>query len=143
MVDRRNRILPDQGLLRHERSEITCDRAHVAVRELEPRTREGVGELLRMLIEASRDLLVSWIKAQREIGDQHGRYMLLGFVVGVWNRGGGVLRLVLMSASRTLRQLPFILEEVLEVVVAPLGRRLRPGNFRAAGDGVGCEPRTV
>jgi len=38
-----------------------------------------------------------------------------------------------------LVQLPFVVEQVLEETVAPLGRRLRPGDFRAAGDGVGSE----
>src|SRR6185437_12954473 len=42
----------------------------------------------------------------------------------------------LLRAGRALRQFPFVFEQVLEEVVAPLGRRLRPGHFRAAGDGV-------
>ena len=45
MFDGRNRILPDQRLLRHQRAEVAHDRAHVAVGELEPGAGEGVGEL--------------------------------------------------------------------------------------------------
>jgi hypothetical protein len=58
MIDRRDRALPNQRLLRNHGAEITADRAHVAMGELEPGAREGVRELLRMLVEAPRDLLV-------------------------------------------------------------------------------------
>ena len=57
--------------------------------------------------------------------------------------GGGALRLPLLGAGRALRQLPFVLEQVVEEVVAPLRRRLRPGDFRAAGDGVAAEAGAV
>ena len=36
MIDCRDRVLPDQRFLRHQRAEIAGARAHVAVRELEP-----------------------------------------------------------------------------------------------------------
>ena len=52
-------------------------------------------------------------------------------------------RLPLLGAGRALGQLPFVLEQVLEEVVAPLGRRLAPGHFRAAGDGVGAETTVI
>src|SRR5262249_4490672 len=45
--------------------------------------------------------------------------------------------------GRALRQLPFVLEQVLEEVIAPLRRRLRPDDFRAAGDRVGAEAGSV
>ncbi len=45
-------VLPQQRLLRNERAEITLDRAHVAVRQLEPRPGESVRELIGMLVEA-------------------------------------------------------------------------------------------
>src|ERR1700758_1596589 len=41
-----------------------------------------------------------------------------------------------MCAGRTLRQFPFVAEQVREEVVAPLRRRGGPGNFQAAADGV-------
>ncbi len=62
--------------------------------------------------------------------------MLLRRVEGVRNVGLRTFRLPLLGAGRALGQLPFVLEQVLEEQVAPLGRRLRPGDFRAAGDGV-------
>ncbi len=41
-----------------------------------------------------------------------------------------------MRTGRALGEFPFVAEEVLEEVVAPLGRRLGPNNFQAAGDRV-------
>ena len=139
MIHRGDRVLPDQRLLRHERAEIARDRAHVAVRELEPRAGKRVRELIRILVEAPRDLLVGRVEPQREVRGQHGRHMLLRLVEGVRDRGGGAFRLPLLRTGRALRQLPFVVEQVVEEVVAPLRRRLRPGDFRAAGDGVGAE----
>ncbi len=65
--------------------------------------------------------------------------MLLRLVVGVRDRGLRILGLPLLCARRALRQLPFVLEQVLEEVVAPLRRCLRPGDFRTAGDGVAAD----
>jgi hypothetical protein len=45
MVDGGHRVLPDQLFPGHQRAEVARDRAHVAVRELEPGAGEGVGEL--------------------------------------------------------------------------------------------------
>src|ERR1700722_662758 len=47
-----------------------------------------------------------------------------------------IFRRPLMRAGRTLRQFPFIAEQVREKVVAPLGGRRRPGDFQAPADGV-------
>src|SRR5947207_8645576 len=69
--------------------------------------------------------------------------MLLRFIVGVRDAGFRTLRLPLRHTGWALRQLPFVFEQVLEEVVAPFRRRLRPGNFRAAGDGVGSEARAM
>jgi hypothetical protein len=55
MVDLRQRVLPDQLLGGHVGAEVTRSRPHVAVRELEPGAREGVGELL------------GWARKRREI----------------------------------------------------------------------------
>src|ERR1035437_5496113 len=41
-----------------------------------------------------------------------------------------------MRPGRALSQFPFVAEQVLEEVVAPLGRRRAPSNFQAAADGV-------
>ena len=109
------------------------------MRQLEPRLREGVRELLRVLVEAPRDLLVGRVEPQREVRRQHRRRDLLRRVVRVRDRAftGAVLRLPLLRASRTRGQLPLVLEEVLEEVVAPLGRRRGPGDLETARDGVG------
>ena len=48
----------------------------------------------------------------------------------------------LMSARRALRQLPFVVEQVVKEMVAPLRRRLRPGDFGAAGSPSACEDVT-
>ena len=49
---------------------------------------------------------------------------------------GAVLRRPLVRAGRALGQLPFVLEQVLEEVVAPLRRRRRPRDLDAARDRV-------
>ena len=47
VIHRGNRVLPDEFFRRNLRAEITRARAHVAVRQLEPRPGERVGELVR------------------------------------------------------------------------------------------------
>src|SRR5207247_518360 len=105
---------------------------------LEPRPRECVGELIRILVETPRNLLVRWVEPQREVRGQHGWCVTLGRVVGIRNGAGAgaTLRLPLMRAGRALRQLPFVAEQVLEVVVAPLRGRGSPRDLQAAGDRV-------
>ncbi|MNL04325.1 hypothetical protein D3C87_1248930 [compost metagenome] len=58
--------------------------------------------------------------------------------MGIRNGAGAsaVFRLPLVGPRRALGQFPFVTEQVLQVVVAPLGWRGRPGHFQAAGDGV-------
>ena len=52
VVDRGNGVLPDELFGRDLRAEIARARAHVAVRQLEPRPGERVRELIRILHEA-------------------------------------------------------------------------------------------
>ena len=143
VIDRGDRVLPDQLFGRNLRAEVARARAHVAVRQLEPRAGERVGELIRVLEEAPRDLLVGRVEPQREVGRQHRRRVTLRRVVGIRHRAGAgaVLRLPLMRAGRALRQLPFVAEQVLEEVVAPLRRRGGPGDLEAAGDRVAALAR--
>src|SRR5882672_11214055 len=57
-----------------------------------------------------------------------------------------IFRRPLMRAGRTLRQFPFVFEQVLEEIVAPLGRRRGPSDFQATADGVSrpaCAERTL
>src|SRR5271169_1445920 len=50
-----------------------------------------------------------------------------------------ILRRPLIGAGRTLREFPFVAEQVGEEVVAPLRRRRGPNYFQAAADGVSTE----
>ena len=96
-------------------------------------------------METPRDLLVCRIEPQREVGCQHPRRDLLRRVVRGRDRAFtcAVLRLPLLRASRTRGELPLVFEEVFEEVVAPSGRRRRPGDLEAAGDGVGSPAALV
>ena len=67
---------------------------------------------------------------------QHGGAVFFRRIVRVWNRGLGVLSNPLVRTGGAFREFPFVLEQVLQVVIAQLGRRLGPGHFQAAGDGV-------
>ena len=94
---------------------------------------ERVGELIRVLVEAARDLLVGRIESKREVGGQHGRCVTLRRVVSIRHRAGAAatLRSPLMGTGRALGQLPFVVEQIVEEVVAPLGRRRGPGDLEA------------
>src|ERR1700747_2777551 len=63
----------------------------------------------------------------------------------IWNRAGAgaTLRRPLMRAGRALGQFPFIVEQVLEEVVAPLGRSLGPDDLDARGDRVTALARAI
>ncbi len=113
-------------------------RAHVAVRQLEPRPGERVGELSRIRHEAARNLFVNRVEPQGEVGGQHGGRDALGRIVGMRHRAGAraILRSPLIRSGRALRQFPFVAEQVFEEVVAPLRGRGGPGDFQAAGDRV-------
>src|SRR5579863_4718390 len=91
-----------------------------------------------MLVEAARNFRVSGIESQRKVGGQHRRRVTLRGIVGVRHRTGAraALRLPLMCTGWTLGQLPFIAEQVLEEVVAPLRRRAGPGDLQSARDRV-------
>ena len=67
MIDSGDRILPDEDFRRDFRPEITIARAHVAVRQFEPGAGEGVGELVRIGVEAARDFFVGGIGTQGDV----------------------------------------------------------------------------
>ena len=73
VIDRGDRVLPDEFFRGNLRAEITRARTHVAVRQLEPRPGERIGELIRILQEAPRDFFVGRVEPQGEVGGQHGR----------------------------------------------------------------------
>ena len=128
------RVLPEQGLLRNQRSEVAHDRAHIAMGQLEPGAGKRVCELLWMLVEAARNFFVRGIEAQGEVRGQHGWRVALCGIVGIRHRA--VARAIfwrpLLRAGRALGELPFVAEQVVEEVVAPLGRCLRPNSLPEA-----------
>ena len=115
-----------------------ADRTHVAVQQLVPGLGEGQRELVGVLQEAARDLLVRRVDAQRQVGREHRRPVLLRRVVGVRDDLLGVLGDPLLGAAGARGELPLVAEEDLEEAVAPLGRPVGPGDLEAAGDRVGA-----
>ena len=89
-------------------------------------------------MEAPRDLLVSRVHAQRQVGGGHHRRVFLRRIVSIGNQvlGLAVLRGPLMGASRALGQLPLVTEQHVEVAVVPGGGIGLPGTLDAAGSGV-------
>ncbi len=102
MIDGRDRVLPDQLFSRHLRAEIARAGTHVAVRQLEPRAGERVGKLVRMLVEAPRNLFVSRVEPQGEVSGQHGRRVTFRRVVRIWYGTGALLRPPLLRTGRAL-----------------------------------------
>ena len=119
VIDRRDGVLPDRLFLGHLRPEVAGARAHVAVRQLEPGAREGIGEGLRVVKEPARDLAEFRIEAQRQVGGQHGGLVELTRHMRIRNDLRRVLGHPLLGAGGRLGQLPLVLEKVLEEVVAP------------------------
>src|SRR5215813_3056910 len=96
-----------------------------------------------MLVEAPRNLFVRRIKAQGKISGKHSWRVTLGRIVRIGNSAGtsAVLGSPLMRTSRALGQLPFVPEQVLEIIVAPFGRRPGPSDLKTAADGVASVTR--
>ena len=138
VVDRGDRVLPQQLLVGNPRAEVADGGSHVAVEQLVPGPRERVGEIVGVLEESLRDLLVDRINDQREVRREHRRSVPLRRVVGVRHRA---LRLrvlgdPLVRTGRALRKLPLVREEVGEEAVVPPDRFVGPNAFQPAGDGV-------
>src|SRR5262245_55033085 len=106
--------------------------------QLVPSPGERVRELRRVRVEPPGDLFVGGVGAQRQVGGQHHRGVLLRGVVRVRHgaRAAAVLRLPLLGACWTLGQLPFVAEQRVEEAIVPGDRRGRPGALEAARDGV-------
>ena len=139
VIDGGDGVLP-QLRLRDPRAEVARDGPHVAVQQLVPRLGERLGELVRVLVEALRDRPVDRVQPQREVRRQHHRGVPLRRVVGVGHGalGRGVLGRPLLRAGGARRQLPLVVEQVVEVAVVPLRRVVGPGALEPAGDRVGA-----
>ena len=101
VIDGGDRVLPDQVFGRDLGAEVADLRPHVAVGQLEPGAGEGVGERLRVLVEAARDRLVDRVEAQRQVGRGHHRPVLLRRVVRVRDH---VLRLDVLGHATARRR---------------------------------------
>ncbi len=142
MVDRRDRVLPDQVLPRHLGAEIERFRPHVAMRQLEPRARVGVGEKGGVLVIAPGDPGVVGVDLQGDVRRRHHRRVPGRGIVRV---GHGVGHLAasgapLMRAGRASRQLELVAEQHVEIAHVPGRRRRRPGALDARGGGVHAVP---
>lgn len=114
----RDGILPEEDLLGDFRTQPAATGTHVTVQELEPSAGEGIVELVRVLEEATRDLVVGRVEAKRQIGGQHSGLVLLSRVVGVGDDQVISLSLPLVCTSRALNLLPLVLVHILKVLVA-------------------------
>ena len=92
--------------------------------QLEPGTREGFVESLRVVQEAAGNLLEFRVEAQRQVGDQHGRLAFFRRVERIGHDFRRIHGFKLNRPCRTAGLYPFVFEQVLEEVVAPLGRGL-------------------
>ena len=120
----RQRILPNQIFFRHFRTNITGFRPHIAVGQLKPRARKGFVEGLRIVQEATGNFLEFRVKTQRQVGDQHGWLAFFRRVERVRHNFRRIHGFKLNCACRAAGLHPFVFEQVLEEVVAPLGRGL-------------------
>src|SRR5262249_41649908 len=122
--------------LRNPWAEIPGERTHIAVQELVPGFGKRFGELVRVIEPAFRNGSIDRIELQRQVGRQHRRRVSLRRVKGI--RHGalrlGILWRPLFRTGRTRRQLPVVLEQVLQESVVPPGGVAGPDTFEAAGD---------
>ena len=139
----RQRILPNQIFFRYFRADVPRFWPHIAVGQLEPRARKGFVEGLRIVQEATGNFLEFRIKTQRQVGDQHGWLAFFRRVERVRHNFRRIHGFELNGARRATRLHPFVFEQVLEEVIAPLGRGLRPDNFQPGGDGVSANTGAV
>jgi len=138
VIDGRKRILPEKFLLRGVSAEVARAGPHIAMRKLEPRACECIGEVVRVLLEALGDFTVDRVELQREVCREHDRRMSFRRVVrvGYKPRCLAILGNPLDRPSRTLCMHPLECEQVFEVLCRPGDRVRRPGAFQAAGDGI-------
>ena len=111
------------------------------MRELEPGAGKGVVESCLILMEAFRNLAIFGVNLERHVGvGHHGHATDRGvFHIDRHVFGFDIDGLVLPGAGRALGELPFVLEQHVEITVVPLRRFAGPGAFDAAGDGVATD----
>ena len=138
VIHRGDGVLPDEDFRRDFRSEIAVTRPHVAVGELEPSPSEGVGELVWIREEITGNFLVGGIGTHGDVGGEHAGGDFLSRVVGMGDGAGAraILGSPLVGTGGAFGEFPFVAEEVLEIVIAPLGGSGGPSDLEAAGNGV-------
>ena len=111
--------------------------------QFEPGAGEGFIKGLRIVEEATGNLAEFRVKAQRQVGNQHGRLAFFLRIERIGDQVRGVFSFELNSASRAAGLDPLVFEQVLEEVVAPLGRGLCPDHFQTRGDRIGTGSAAV
>ena len=139
MVGCRDGVLPDEFLGGDFGSEVAGFGSHVAVGEFEPCAGEGVVEFGGVFEEAAGDFLVCGVESQCEVCGEHGGALFFSGVEGVGDVFGCVFGDPLVGTGGAFGEFPFVFEEVFEVGVGPFVRGLGPGDFEAAGDGIGAD----
>ena len=131
-------VLPQLRLGRHHGAQTAHVRAHVAMGQLVPGTRERICELIGVLEEPPRNDLVGRVRTNCHVGGgHHGRVRPRGVVrVGHRARGRAILGSPLVSACGAGGQLPLIAEQDLKVRVVPGDRCAGPRTLDAARNGV-------
>ena len=135
IVSQRDGVLPEQVVVVPLLgAEVAFTRPHVAVGQLVPGLGEGLGERVEVVEEFFTDLAVFGVDLQRNVGRHHHQGVQLAGDVRIGRfRRVRVGRGPLQRAGRALGLLPFVLEQVFEVVVVPLGRVRRPAPLDAVG----------
>ncbi len=82
--------------------------------QLEPGPRKGVGELVRVFMEAPGDFFVGRIKAQRQVRGQHHRLVLLALVLGIGHLWVGTFSHPLLGPGRAFGEFPLEAEQMVE-----------------------------
>ncbi len=111
--------------------------------QFKPCAGESFVKGLRVVQETAGNLVEFRVKAQRQVGDQHGGLAFFLRIKRVRNDFRGVFRFELNRACRAAGLYPLVFVQVFEEVVAPLGWRLRPDNFQTGGDRVGARAAAV
>mmetsp|Transcript_41694 Transcript_41694/g.90826 ORF Transcript_41694/g.90826 Transcript_41694/m.90826 type:complete len:442 (-) Transcript_41694:865-2190(-) len=102
---------------------------HVASSEFVPRVGEGISILLRVFSKLFHDLLITscWVCRQTDVAGQHANVLLPCC---------GVLHAPLMLATWSDKDFPLVVDQLLEVLIIPLGWFWGPLEFESAGVGI-------